>query len=93
MKMNIGKTLLAGLLVPALIAPSIAAAAVRPSAKAVTASAKPGHSLAVRGSRASATLEDESKIALIGLPLLLVAAAAAVAATVVVATGNGSSPD
>lgn len=92
--MNIGKMLLTGIVAPALMAPSIATAAVRPSAKAVTASVKPGTSLALRGSRTSARLEDENKLMLLGLPLLLAAAAAAaVVATVVVATSKGSSPD
>ena len=92
--MNFGKALLAGLLVPALIIPSIATAAVRPSAKAVVAGVKADRSLSVRTTRASAKLEDENQVFLMGLPLLLVAAAvAAVIATVVVVTDDESSPD
>lgn len=91
--MEIAKVFAAALLVPALVAPSIASAAVRPSVKPVVAPAKQGQRLALRTDRAGAKVEEESNIFLAGLPLLAIAAiAVAAVVTVAAVADDGASP-
>ena len=93
--MKFWKSALATLVVPAIVAPSIAMAAVRPSVKQIAAPAKQEHSLVTRNVRAGGKLKNENDLFLAGLPLLglaAVAAAIVTAAVVVASRDNEASP-
>lgn len=92
--MKLVKLLFAAVLVPALVAPSVSAAAVRPAVKPVLAPAKQDRSLVTRSSaRAGAKLEQENNVFLAALGPLLIAAsvvaAIAVAAAVAAIVDDG----